>query len=97
MTNEEKKQYCHGCRENYYNQSGNSSCGHCWMLDNSKVVTRYRIGWWTQPTQPGAYTKVTTLNCHNSPGNYALHEEPARCSPDRQKLLSQQTTGERNQ
>jgi hypothetical protein len=71
----DKVHLCEGCRNNFYNQAGNSTTGRCWSMENAKVVTRYRLGWWTQPTQPGAYAKVTTLSCHHAPGQYALHEE----------------------
>lgn len=71
----DKLPLCAGCRDDYYNRGNNSTTGRCWLLDNAKVVTRYKIGWWTQPTQPGAYTKVTTLDCHSAPGQYALHEK----------------------
>lgn len=75
MNDQDKLTLCHGCRDDYYNHGNNSTTGRCWMFENAKVVTRYRIGWWTQPTQPGAFTKVNTLSCHAAPGQYALYEE----------------------
>lgn len=66
---------CRGCDDNFYNLDGNSTTGRCWLLERAKLVTRYRIGWWTQPTQTGAYQKVETYDCHHAPGKYALHEE----------------------
>lgn len=89
MNDTDKKQLCRGCRDDFYNQPGNSQCGHCWSLDTATVVIRYRIGWWTSPATPGAYTKVKTLSCHYAPGSYALHEQPAECNPDRERLLAQ--------
>lgn len=71
----DKQNLCRGCRDDYYNQPGNTPCGHCFSLDSATLVTRYRIGWWTQPTVPGAYSKVETLSCHHAPGQYALHEK----------------------
>lgn len=65
------KQLCRGCRNNYYNGEG---ADECWCYPNAKVVTRYKIGWWTQPTEPGAYREVQTLDCHHATGQYAMHE-----------------------
>lgn len=66
--------HCSNCREDFYNQPGNSQKGRCWMLESAKVVTRYRLHWWTAPTVPGAYTKVITNSCHNEPGQYGFYE-----------------------
>jgi hypothetical protein len=85
-----KLKLCEGCRNNFYNQSGNSNTGRCWSFDNAKVVTRYRIGWWTQPTSPTAYTKVKTLDCHHAPGQYALHEELPACFPGKSRVENEE-------
>lgn len=66
---------CGGCKNDFYNQPGNSTCGHCWSLPTAQVVTRYRICWWTRPSEPGAYVKVITLDCHHAPGRYAHAKE----------------------
>lgn len=80
---------CAGCRDNFYNQPDNSQGGRCWLLENAVVVTRYRIGWWTEPTQPGAYTKVETLSCHHEPGQFAFHEElPDFITPEERKRVA---------
>lgn len=71
-----KQKYCAGCRDDFYNHDGHSMNGkHCWSLPDAEVVTRYRIGWWTQPTERGAFQKVTTLSCHYAPGKYAHLKE----------------------
>ena len=75
MTEQDKLKLCKGCRDDHYNQPGNSTTGRCWSLKNAKVVTRYRIGWWTQPTQPGAFTEVVTLDCHHATGRYAHYDK----------------------
>jgi hypothetical protein len=66
------KQLCKGCRNDFYNGQGASEC---WSFKTAEVVTRYKIGWWTRPTEPGAYRKVETLSCHHCPGQYAMHKE----------------------
>lgn len=92
MNESDKLRMCRGCRDDYYNQAGNSQTGRCWGLANAKVVTRYRIGWWTQPTQPGAYTKVQTLDCHHAPGQYALHQTVSECCPDKSRVEKQEAS-----
>ena len=72
---EKSKALCRGCREDFYNEPGNSTSGECWLFKAATVVTRYRIGWWTRPTAPGAFTEVTTLNCHSEPGRFAFYKE----------------------
>lgn len=75
MKNDDKLPLCQGCRDDYYNHGGNSTTGRCWCLDKAQVVTRWRLGWWTTPTTPGAFTQVKTLNCHNAPGQYAHYDK----------------------
>lgn len=69
------RKYCSGCRDDFYNEPGNSTRGQCWNLKSAKVVTRYRIGWWTAPTERGAFTKVTTNSCHYATGRYAHYDK----------------------
>lgn len=67
--------HCAGCRNDYYNHGGKGMDGKgCWSLKDAKVVTRYRIGWWTAPTEPGAFTKVKTNSCHHETGRYGFYE-----------------------
>lgn len=64
MTKEQKKrQFCATCRNNYYNQPGNSPAGECWSLDESKVVKRVMVGVWEDP--PYYRSPVSTLSCHH--------------------------------
>ena len=65
------KALCVGCRDNFYNGQG---AAECWAYKDAQVVTRYRLGWWTPPTEPGAFTEVITLNCHHAPGQYAHYK-----------------------
>jgi hypothetical protein len=69
-----KQELCSGCRDDYYNNAAHSKDGKCWNLSSAKVVTRYRIGWWTAPTESGAFQKVTTNSCHYATGRYAHSE-----------------------
>ncbi len=67
--------YCAGCRNNFYNDKNPLGVKQCWSLKAARVVTRFRIGWWTQPTSREAFRKVRTLNCHSAPGQYADFEK----------------------
>lgn len=74
----DKQQYCAGCRDDFYNHRespGFDGATKCWSLKNAEVVTRFRIGYWTTPDTPGAFTEVRTLNCHRAPGQYAHYEK----------------------
>jgi hypothetical protein len=75
-----KQQYCSGCRNDFYNDHNDIGVKQCWSLKDAEVVTRYRIGWWTQPTSAKAFQKVTTLDCHHATGRYAHYKElPEHC------------------
>lgn len=71
-----KQQYCRNCDSDFYNHGGHSMNGsHCWHLEDARVVTRFKLHWWTAPTVPGAYQKVDTLDCHTERGQFAFHKE----------------------
>lgn len=67
---------CRGCRSDFYNGRQNFGGGtRCWSAEKGEMVTRYRIGWWTQPGTKGAYTKVKVPSCYHQPGVAAYHKE----------------------
>lgn len=77
------RKYCNGCRDDFYNTGRDDFGGsgdtqshvrECWSLKTAKVVTRYRLGWWTQPTSRKAFAKVKTHDCHHAPGRYAHYK-----------------------
>jgi hypothetical protein len=70
---EKSKSLCLGCRSDFYNKTPETD-GECWSYEKAQVVTRYRIGWWVEPTVPGAHVRVETLHCHHAPGKYAHRE-----------------------
>jgi len=51
-------QRCSGCHNDFYNGNNPMGVTECWGVKTAKLVTRYRIGTWTQPDQPFAFTKV---------------------------------------
>ena len=70
-----KRELCGGCSENFYNGNNQFGIKECWNLKGARVVTRYKLHWWTAPTQAGAFTKVKTLSCHTETGRYAFYEK----------------------
>ena len=74
------KSLCVGCRDNFYNNNNPLGAKECWGYKSAKVVTRYRIGTWTLPTEPGAFTKVKTLSCHHAPGQYGHYDKLPSCA-----------------
>jgi len=78
-----KQQYCSGCCNDFYNhrnEPGFDGATKCWSLKDAKVVTRYRIGWWVEPTSARTFEKVKTLDCHHATGRYAHYKElPGHC------------------
>jgi hypothetical protein len=47
MTKAEQKQHlCPGCRNDFYNQPGNSTTGECWHLQDAEVVQLTQVGIW---------------------------------------------------
>ena len=67
--------YCRGCRNDFYNGQNELGVKECWCLKDAKIVTRYRIGWWTPQNSAKNFTKFKTYNCHHAPGRYALMEK----------------------
>lgn len=66
---EQRKTLCAGCRNDFYNQPGNSTTGECWSLTSSEVVQKTRVGWWQNP--PYDWNPQVTLTCHHAPGQFA--------------------------
>lgn len=63
---------CKGCRNDFYNGVNNLGIKECWFLKNAKPVTRYEIGTWTLPTQPGAFRKVEVYDCYQTDGKIGV-------------------------
>jgi len=60
-----KKELCKGCRNNYYNQQGNSPNGECWSLKRAKVVKRKKIHKQKRPPWDDCEV-VQTLSCYHN-------------------------------
>lgn len=68
------KEMCRGCRDDFYNDHNPHGVRECWSYAKARVVRRFKLGWWTTPTTPGAFQEVETLTCHHRPGQYAFSE-----------------------
>lgn len=73
----EKMKHCRGCRDDFYNDKNPMGVKECWALKTAKMVTRFRIGTWTRPTEPGAFTKVQTLSCFHRDGEHYYEKLPS--------------------
>lgn len=89
----DKLPMCDGCRNEFYNQSGNSTTGMCWSLPHAQVVTRFRLHWWTAPTVPGAFREIRTLDCHHAPGKYAHYKSLPDFAVNVHRLEAEATNG----
>lgn len=71
-----KRKLCSGCREDYYNQPGNSTTGECWMLSEATLVERTKVGIWQDP--PYQWTPQQTLSCHRPAGCAWIKQDDPR-------------------
>jgi hypothetical protein len=76
MTEGQKLKHCAGCRDDFYNGKNPMGVQRCWGLKTAELVTRYCIGTWTRPTEPGAFTKVETLSCFHRDGEHYYKRLP---------------------
>ena len=72
---EKDKQYCIGCEDNFYNGNNSLKIKECWNFKTAKVVTKYRIGWWTPQDKKENFQKVTVHNCHSETGRFAFYDK----------------------
>ncbi len=67
--------YCIDCRDDFYNGKNDISVPECWKFRKAQVVTRWKLAWWTNPDEPGAFTEVVTHDCHRETGRFAFEKE----------------------
>lgn len=80
MSKDEKRLLCAGCRDDYYNQPGNTAKGECYSLEKAEPVERTRVGWWQNA--PYTWRPQTTLSCHHAPGQFAwINRDDVRIKP----------------
>jgi len=66
------KQYCIGCDSDFYNGNNPYGVKECWNFKTAKIVTKFRIGWWTPMDKADRFQKVKTHNCHTESGRFAF-------------------------
>lgn len=65
----DKVTHCRGCRDDFYNRSGNSSTGHCFSLETAKLRWRWVINMWTPMDRRDRFRKVKVHDCLHGEGN----------------------------
>ena len=65
LTKQEKKGYCSGCQDDFYNGNNSLKTGECWNLKTAKLVRRYKIYWWTPMDKASNFTEVMVLSCYH--------------------------------
>ncbi len=65
MTGISKKSRCAGCRDNFYNQYGNSHTGECWSLKDARVVLKKEVHIDQRP--PWNQKPIKVLSCFRRP------------------------------
>lgn len=78
MSAQKHKSLCLGCSNDFYNGKNDLGISECWSFHSAEVVTRYKLGWWTQPRSMRDFQEVQTLSCHHAPGHYAMMKELPR-------------------
>ena len=68
---------CRGCEDDFYNGRNPMGVKECWSRSTAKVVTRWRTGTWTLPTQPGAFTEVEVFTCFRQKGEHFSDRIPS--------------------
>lgn len=61
------KNYCSGCRNNFYNGHNQYGISQCWSKKTAKVVWRIPIGFWEKP--PYKKKKVRIYDCYHESGS----------------------------
>lgn len=75
------KSKCVGCEQDFYNGKNPMGVQECWSLKTAKMVTRYRLGYWTAPTVPGAFQKMKAYHCRSEKGYVFYDQLPSFAKP----------------
>jgi hypothetical protein len=66
---------CRGCDDNFHNGQNPMGVKECWMLKGARLVTRWKLGWHTQPSADGAFEEVKVYQCRHETGRFAFEKE----------------------
>lgn len=64
------KNYCQGCRDNFYNNRQNGQ--RCFHFQGAKLIWRIAIGHWERPPYKNKQ-KVKIPNCWHGEGSNRIH------------------------
>jgi hypothetical protein len=67
---------CVGCRDDFYNQPGNSTDGVCWSLASATIVLRRQVPIMERP--PHRQTPKPVPSCYRRPGFVYMKPEGER-------------------
>lgn len=57
---------CQGCYDDFYNHRTNiDGKSRCWSAKTGRMVRRFAIGKWTEPTEPRAFEEVRKPSCYH--------------------------------
>ncbi len=67
MTTEEKKQFCNGCYNEFYNHGGvNGNTKECWSLKTAKKVKKKQVH--INDVPPWKHQRIVEINsCYSKP------------------------------
>lgn len=65
LTKQEKREYCSGCQDDFYNGNNPLGIKECWCHKTAKLVKRYRIYWWTPTDKASNFTEAMVLSCYH--------------------------------
>lgn len=70
------KSHCSGCRDNFYNGNNNLGVNECWLLQNAKLMQRFRIHRDSPMGIKANYEEVEKPNCYHQEGYVFLNFIP---------------------
>lgn len=73
MSKKSKKQYCKGCKDNFYNGNNPYGIKECWNLKDAKVVKRKEVHINQRP--PWKQKAIKVLDCYSRPQYIYVKEE----------------------
>lgn len=70
------REQCRGCEDDFYNHAGRSSSGRCWSAESGTMKVRFRLGTWTLPASPRAFTEMEVPSCRREKGFHFYDKLP---------------------
>jgi len=64
----DKKRYCLGCEDDFYNGKNEHGIKECWHFKDAKVVWRKPVGTWERP--PWTSKSIRVLDCFRKKGTH---------------------------